>query len=83
MRYIIINNKSGHNGLKSIISYFDGLKDFPRIKIGIGRPTSRKFFEIAGYVNSNFSEGSLFYFSLYKVKNCNRIIFFYYFKNNY
>ena len=28
----------GHNGMRSIIEHFGGKSDFPRLKIGIGRP---------------------------------------------
>ena len=30
----------GHNGMRSIIEHFSGKSDFPRLKIGIGRPTN-------------------------------------------
>ncbi|QDZ23144.1 peptidyl-tRNA hydrolase [Chloropicon primus] len=30
----------GHNGMRSIIEHFGGKKDFPRLKIGIGRPSN-------------------------------------------
>ncbi|KAG9450342.1 hypothetical protein H6P81_010307 [Aristolochia fimbriata] len=29
---------AGHNGLKSVISHFQGNREFPRLRIGIGRP---------------------------------------------
>lgn len=42
----------GHNGLRSIIDAV-GCGDFPRLKIGIGRPETPM--EITGYVLGNFS----------------------------
>lgn len=30
----------GHNGMRSIIEHFRGNSDFPRLRIGIGRPTN-------------------------------------------
>ncbi|GMN56670.1 hypothetical protein TIFTF001_025790 [Ficus carica] len=31
----------GHNGMKSIIDHFKGNRDFPRLRIGIGRPPGK------------------------------------------
>ncbi|XP_015882998.2 peptidyl-tRNA hydrolase, mitochondrial [Ziziphus jujuba] len=31
----------GHNGMKSIIDHFKGSRDFPRLRIGIGRPPGK------------------------------------------
>lgn len=42
----------GHNGMKSIIEHLG--PDFPRIRIGIGRPTGRM--DPAAYVLQNFSK---------------------------
>lgn len=28
----------GHNGIRSIIEHMDGTQDFPRLKVGIGKP---------------------------------------------
>ncbi|KAG2435043.1 hypothetical protein HYH02_012040 [Chlamydomonas schloesseri] len=44
----------GHNGLRSIIDRMGGTQDFPRIKIGIGRPAGP--IPIASYVLQPFSK---------------------------
>ncbi|GFR49518.1 hypothetical protein Agub_g11561, partial [Astrephomene gubernaculifera] len=44
----------GHNGLRSIIDRLGGSSDFPRIKVGIGRPTGHM--PIASYVLQPFSK---------------------------
>ncbi len=44
----------GHNGLKSLIEHL-GTNEFPRVKIGIGRPPHPEM-EIADYVVQNFSK---------------------------
>ncbi|GAA0438189.1 MAG: aminoacyl-tRNA hydrolase [Bacillota bacterium] len=44
----------GHNGIRSIIDHL-GTKDFKRIRIGVGRPTSSV--SVVDYVLSNFSKG--------------------------
>ncbi|GLC33765.1 hypothetical protein PLESTB_000113100 [Pleodorina starrii] len=44
----------GHNGLRSIIDRMGGSQDFPRIKIGIGRPSGPM--PIASYVLQPFSK---------------------------
>lgn len=31
----------GHNGMRSIIQHMKGSQDFPRLKIGIGRPAGQ------------------------------------------
>lgn len=31
----------GHNGMRSIMQHMKGAQDFPRLKIGIGRPEGR------------------------------------------
>ncbi|KAJ3103103.1 anaphase promoting complex subunit cdc16 [Phlyctochytrium planicorne] len=46
---------SGHNGLKSI-SLSLGSSDFSRIRIGVGRPTSRDPSVVGDYVLSKFSQ---------------------------
>lgn len=40
VRLRIKGGHGGHNGLRSIIDRFGGSQEFPRIKIGIGRPTN-------------------------------------------
>ncbi len=47
----------GHNGLKSIIQAV-GTKEFPRLKLGIGRP-SDKSISLRDWVLGNFSEKEL------------------------
>jgi peptidyl-tRNA hydrolase, PTH1 family len=42
----------GHNGMRSIIERFSGQRDFPRVKIGIGRPTGQM--TVASYVLGKF-----------------------------
>lgn len=44
---------AGHRGMKSIIERL-GTEEFPRLRIGIGRPPGRK--EAADYVLKNFSD---------------------------
>jgi len=43
----------GHNGMRSIIDHL-GTKDFPRIRIGVGRPTGSK--SVSDHVLSPFSK---------------------------
>lgn len=44
----------GHNGLRSIMAQFGGTQDFPRIKVGIGRPTGQT--PVASFVLQPFSK---------------------------
>lgn len=44
----------GHNGLRSIIDRMGGTQDFPRLKVGIGRPTGPM--PIASYVLQPFAK---------------------------
>lgn len=46
----------GHNGMRSIIDRM-GTRDFPRLRIGIGRPPGRM--DPADYVLGNFTAGEL------------------------
>jgi PTH1 family peptidyl-tRNA hydrolase len=46
-------SSGGHNGIKSIIEHL-GTQDFPRLRVGIGRPPGRM--EPKGYVLQDFSE---------------------------
>ena len=41
IRYRATGSSGGHNGMKSIIAAL-GSQDFPRLRIGIGRPAGRK-----------------------------------------
>jgi PTH1 family peptidyl-tRNA hydrolase len=45
----------GHNGLRSIIERLGGSQDFPRLKIGIGRPLSPDL-PVASYVLQDFTK---------------------------
>ena len=45
---------SGHRGMRSIINHLE-TQDYPRLRIGIGRPPGRR--PAADYVLSNFSKG--------------------------
>jgi PTH1 family peptidyl-tRNA hydrolase len=45
---------SGHRGMRSIINHLE-TQDYPRLRIGIGRPPGRR--TAADYVLSNFSKG--------------------------
>lgn len=44
----------GHNGMKSIASHLQGTKDFPRIRIGIGRPPGSQ--PVVSWVLQDFSK---------------------------
>ncbi|KAK4283704.1 hypothetical protein QN277_000629 [Acacia crassicarpa] len=41
LRLLPKGGHGGHNGMKSIISHFKGSSDFPRLRIGIGRPPGK------------------------------------------
>lgn len=45
----------GHNGMRSISAQLGGTQEFPRIRIGIGRPPGQM--PVANYVLSEFSKG--------------------------
>jgi PTH1 family peptidyl-tRNA hydrolase len=45
----------GHNGMRSIIEHFSGKSDFPRLRIGIGRPTNGRI-PIVKHVLQRFSQ---------------------------
>ena len=47
----------GHNGMRSIIERFGGQKDFPRVKIGIGRPNGQM--DVAAYVLGKFRKDEM------------------------
>lgn len=44
----------GHNGMRSIISCLGGSQDFPRLRIGIGRPQGQR--EVADHVLTVFDK---------------------------
>lgn len=48
----------GHNGLRSIIQRLGNTQEFPRLKIGIGRPSNNKL-PVADYVLQNFNRSDL------------------------
>ncbi|KAL7139424.1 hypothetical protein ABFS83_09G049700 [Erythranthe nasuta] len=41
LRLLPKGGHGGHNGMRSIISHFKGSQDFPRLRIGIGRPPGK------------------------------------------
>ncbi|XP_021292147.1 peptidyl-tRNA hydrolase, chloroplastic [Herrania umbratica] len=41
LRLLPKGGHGGHNGMRSIIDHFKGSRDFPRLRIGIGRPPGR------------------------------------------
>jgi len=47
----------GHNGLRSIVQHLGGTHDFPRLKIGIGRPAPDSPVGVAEYVLQRFAPG--------------------------
>jgi PTH1 family peptidyl-tRNA hydrolase len=47
----------GHNGLRSIVQHLGGTHEFPRIKVGIGRPSPDSTVSVAEYVLQRFAAG--------------------------
>ncbi|XP_027168300.1 peptidyl-tRNA hydrolase, mitochondrial-like [Coffea eugenioides] len=41
LRLLPKGGHGGHNGMKNIINHFKGSRDFPRLRIGIGRPPGK------------------------------------------
>lgn len=41
LRMLPKGGHGGHNGMRSIIDHFKGSRDFPRLRIGIGRPPGK------------------------------------------
>ncbi|XP_058193741.1 peptidyl-tRNA hydrolase, chloroplastic-like isoform X1 [Rhododendron vialii] len=41
LRLLPKGGHGGHNGMRSVIDHFKGSKDFPRLRIGIGRPPGK------------------------------------------
>ncbi|KAF4382042.1 hypothetical protein G4B88_006674, partial [Cannabis sativa] len=41
MKLLPKGGHGGHNGMRSIIDHFQGSRDFPRLRIGIGRPPGK------------------------------------------
>ncbi|CAI9113610.1 OLC1v1014243C1 [Oldenlandia corymbosa var. corymbosa] len=54
LRMLPKGGHGGHNGMKSIINHFKGSKDFPRLRIGIGRPPGKM--NPASYVLRRFDK---------------------------
>lgn len=50
---------AGHNGLKSIFENLEGMKNFMRLGIGIGRPVSHDRDIVVNYVNEKFNKSDL------------------------
>ena len=44
----------GHNGMRSIITCLSGSQDFPRLRIGIGRPSGQR--SVADHVLTTFDK---------------------------
>lgn len=53
LRLVRTGSAGGHNGIKSLIDHL-GTKDFPRLKIGIGRPKTIQQ-EVVDYVLQKFT----------------------------
>ncbi len=53
MRLRLKGSSGGHRGMESIISVL-GTENFPRLRIGVGRPKNKK--DVVGYVLSPFSK---------------------------
>lgn len=54
LRLLPKGGHGGHNGMRSIIDRFKGNRDFPRLRIGIGRPPGTM--DPVGYVLRPFSK---------------------------
>ncbi len=54
IRLRLSGSAGGHNGMKSAIAHLN-TQDFPRLRIGIGKPTSDNEQDITGYVLGKFS----------------------------
>ncbi|KAL8111096.1 peptidyl-tRNA hydrolase, chloroplastic-like [Apium graveolens] len=54
LRLLPKGGHGGHNGMKSIISHLKGSRDFPRLRIGIGRPPGKM--DPANFVLRPFSK---------------------------
>ena len=69
MRLRLKGSSGGHKGMESIISAV-GTESFPRLRIGIGRPKSKR--EVVDYVLSPFGKGEQELLSrvLEKAKGC-------------
>nr|XP_043617894.1 peptidyl-tRNA hydrolase, mitochondrial-like [Erigeron canadensis] len=54
LRLLPKGGHGGHNGMKSVINHLKGSRDFPRLRIGIGRPPGKM--EAASYVLRRFTK---------------------------
>ncbi|KAJ9677064.1 hypothetical protein PVL29_022186 [Vitis rotundifolia] len=54
LRLLPKGGHGGHNGMRSVIDHFKGSRDFPRLRIGIGRPPGKM--DTANFVLSPFSK---------------------------
>ncbi|KAD4583954.1 hypothetical protein E3N88_21555 [Mikania micrantha] len=54
LRLLPKGGHGGHNGMKSVINHLKGTRDFPRLRIGIGRPPGKM--EAASYVLRRFNK---------------------------
>ncbi|KAL0415839.1 UNVERIFIED_CONTAM: Peptidyl-tRNA hydrolase, chloroplastic [Sesamum latifolium] len=54
LRLLPKGGHGGHNGMKSIINHLKGSRDFPRLRIGIGRPPGKM--DPASYVLRPFNK---------------------------
>ncbi|KAK4752551.1 hypothetical protein SAY87_021349 [Trapa incisa] len=53
LRLLPKGGHGGHNGMRSIIDRFKGSRDFPRLRIGIGRPPGKM--DAANFVLASFN----------------------------
>lgn len=54
LRLLPKGGHGGHNGMKSVINHFKGSREFPRLRIGIGRPPGKM--DPASYVLRPFTK---------------------------
>lgn len=54
LRLLPKGGHGGHNGMKSVIDHFKGNREFPRLRIGIGRPPGKM--DAVGYVLRQFTK---------------------------
>ena len=54
LRLRIKGGHGGHNGMRSIVTCLSGSQDFPRLRIGIGRPSGQR--SVADHVLTTFDK---------------------------
>lgn len=54
LRLLPKGGHGGHNGMKSVINHFKGSREFPRLRIGIGRPPGKM--NAVGFVLRSFNK---------------------------